>query len=61
MFKLVFAHRFRAISIINYLTMGWLSLVVIYQLVQRLPAGGVIYSLEVIFYVWERISFKHAI
>ncbi len=59
MFKLVFAHRFLAISIITYLTMGWLSLVVIYQLVQRLPtsgvsllaAGGVIYSLGVIFYV----------
>ncbi|BAE75273.1 Haemolysin-III related [Sodalis glossinidius str. 'morsitans'] len=69
MFKLVFAHRFRAISIITYLTMGWLSLVVIYQLVQRLPAGGVallaaggvIYSLGVIFYVWERIPFNHAI
>lgn len=68
-FKLVFAHRFRAISLITYLTMGWLSLVVIYQLVQRLPAGGVallaaggvIYSLGVIFYVWERIPFNHAI
>lgn len=69
MFKLAFAHRFRVISIITYLTMGWLSLVVIYQLVQRLPAGGVallaaggvIYSLGVIFYVWERIPFNHAI
>lgn len=69
MFKLAFAHRFRVISIITYLTMGWLSLVVIYQLVKRLPAGGVallatvgvIYSLGVIFYVWERIPFNHAI
>ncbi|MBT9431097.1 hemolysin III family protein [Candidatus Sodalis endolongispinus] len=69
MLKLVFAHRFRAISIITYLTMGWLSLVLIYQLLQRLPAGGVallaaggvIYSLGVIFYVWERIPFNHAI
>lgn len=69
LFKLVFAHRFRAISIITYLTMGWLSLVVIYQLVQRLPAGGVallaaggvVYSLGVVFYVWDRIPFNHAI
>lgn len=61
MFKLAFAHRFRVISIVTYLTMGWLSLVVIYQLVQRLAAGGVIYSLGVIFYVWERIPFNHAI
>ncbi|OIV46289.1 hemolysin III family protein [Sodalis sp. TME1] len=69
LFKLVFAHRFRAISIITYLTMGWLSLVVIYQLMQRLPAGGVallaaggvVYSLGVVFYVWDRIPFNHAI
>ncbi|WP_406705459.1 hemolysin III family protein [Sodalis sp.] len=69
LFKLVFAHRFRAISIITYLTMGWLSLVVIYQLVRRLPAGGVallaaggvVYSLGVVFYVWDRIPFNHAI
>ncbi|MCR3756132.1 MAG: hemolysin-III family protein [Sodalis sp. Psp] len=68
-FKLVFAHRFRVVSLITYLTMGWLSLVVIYQLVQRLPAssvvllaaGGVIYSLGVIFYVWDRIPFNHTI
>ncbi|WMQ74887.1 MAG: hypothetical protein GPOALKHO_001905 [Sodalis sp.] len=67
--KLVFTHRFRVISIITYLTMGWLSLVVIYQLMQRLPAGGVallaaggvVYSLGVVFYVLDRIPFNHAI
>ncbi|MGL9769438.1 MAG: PAQR family membrane homeostasis protein TrhA [Sodalis sp. (in: enterobacteria)] len=67
--KVVLVHRFNTISIIAYLAMGWLSLVVIYQLVQRLPAGGVallaaggvIYSLGVIFYVLEQIPFNHAI
>jgi hemolysin III len=69
MFKLVFAHRFEVISLITYLTMGWLSLVVIYQLAQRLPlggmillaVGGLIYTVGVIFYACHRIPFNHAI
>jgi len=68
-FKLAFAHRFEVVSLVTYLLMGWLSLIVIYQMVTRLPAGsvwllaagGVIYSLGVIFYVAKRIPFNHAI
>ncbi|PLR31281.1 hemolysin III family protein [Chimaeribacter californicus] len=69
LFKLAFAHRFERLSLITYLTMGWLSLVVIYQLAVTLPwgavallaLGGVIYSLGVIFYASERWRFGHAI
>ncbi len=68
-FKLAFAHRFEALSLTTYLLMGWLSLIVIYQMVTKLPAGsvwllaagGVIYSLGVIFYVAKRIPYNHAI
>lgn len=68
-FNLTFANRFQAVSLVTYLTMGWLSLVVIYQLVKCLPTGsvvllavgGVIYSLGVIFYIWDRIPFNHTI
>ncbi len=68
-FKLAFAHRFHALSLVTYLLMGWLSLVVIYQLTMKLSPGGiallalggVIYSLGVIFYVANRIPFNHAI
>lgn len=68
-FKFTIAHRFEKLSVITYLLMGWLSLVVIYQLALILPAagiwllvaGGVIYSLGVIFYVAERIPYNHAI
>ncbi|MFG1173476.1 hemolysin III family protein [Erwiniaceae bacterium CAU 1747] len=68
-FKLAFAHRFEALSLVTYLLMGWLSLIVIYQMVTRLPAasiwllaaGGIIYSLGVIFYVSKRIPYSHAI
>ncbi|MEM6160416.1 hemolysin III family protein [Erwinia sp. P6884] len=69
LFKLLFVHRFEKLSVITYLLMGWLSLIVIWQLALKLPAGGiwllaaggVIYSLGVIFYVSKRIPFNHAI
>jgi len=69
LFKLFFVHRFEALSVITYLLMGWLSLVVIYQLAMKLSAGGawllaaggIIYSLGVIFYVSKRIPYNHAI
>lgn len=69
LFKLSFAHRFKALSLVTYLLMGWLSLVVIYQMATQLApqsvwllaAGGIIYSLGVIFYVNHRIPFNHAI
>lgn len=68
-FKLVFAHRFEALSLVTYMLMGWLSVIVLYQMVMRLPAGsvwllaagGIIYSLGVIFYVAKRIPYNHAI
>ena len=67
--KLAFVYRFKKLSLVTYLTMGWLSLIVIYQLAMNLSvggltllaAGGVIYSLGVIFYVAKRIPYNHAI
>ncbi len=68
-FKLAFAHRFEVLSLVIYLVMGWLSLIVIYQLAMKLSiggvillaAGGVIYTLGVIFYASKRFRFGHAI
>ncbi len=31
LFKLTIAHRFKVLSLVTYLTMGWLSLIVVYQ------------------------------
>ena len=69
LFKLTIAHRFKVLSLVTYLAMGWLSLIVIYQLATRLSvggvtllaAGGLVYSLGVIFYVCKRIPYNHAI
>ncbi|MCY9805068.1 hemolysin III family protein [Vibrio scophthalmi] len=67
--KVAFVYRFKRLSLVTYLLMGWLSLVVIYQLALHvqlgglilLGLGGVIYSLGVIFYVAKRIPYNHAI
>lgn len=68
-FKLAFTHRFKVVSLVTYLGMGWLSLIVVYQMaiklsfgaVWLLAVGGIIYSLGVIFYVNKRIPYNHAI
>ncbi|MBY8233788.1 hemolysin III family protein [Vibrio fluvialis] len=67
--KIAFVYRFKRLSLVTYLMMGWLSLIVIYQLALNLDvggltllaAGGVVYSLGVIFYVAKRIPYNHAI
>ncbi|MET3066170.1 PAQR family membrane homeostasis protein TrhA [Atlantibacter hermannii] len=69
LFKLTIAHRFKVLSLMTYLAMGWLSLIVIYELTEKLAlggvtllaAGGIVYSLGVIFYVCKRIPYNHAI
>ena len=41
LFKLTIAHRFKILSLVTYLAMGWLSLVVIYEMAVKLAAGSV--------------------
>ncbi len=68
-FKLIVINRFKKVSLFTYLMLGWLSLVVIYQLYLHLDGtgllllglGGLIYSLGVIFYVAKRSPYNHAI
>ncbi len=38
--KIAFVYRFKRLSLVTYLTMGWLSLIVIYQLALNLDVGG---------------------
>ena len=68
-FKAFFAGRFEWISIGTYLLMGWLSVTLVYELYLALPApgfvllvaGGLAYTVGVIFYVNKKIPFNHAI
>lgn len=67
--KLFFVYRFKRASLITYLVMGWLSVIVTYQLAKHLEPsglillalGGAIYTLGVVFYANKRIPYNHAI
>ena len=68
-FKLAFRHRFKKLSLLTYVAMGWLALFVGQELTQSLSAGGMAwlvagglaYTLGVIFYVWKKLPYNHAI
>lgn len=68
-FKVFFVHRFKIISTIAYVLMGWIVIFAIKPLLDSLQSGGVIwlvagglaYTLGVIFYVWKKLPFHHAI
>ncbi len=67
--KIAYIDRFKRLSLVLYLVMGWLSLVLFYQLstalawqgVVFLALGGLAYSVGVFFYVKTQIPYHHAI
>lgn len=68
-FKIFAQKAFPKLSVITYLVMGWLALLLIYPLQQALPetafwlllAGGLSFSVGVVFYVAKKIKYTHAI
>ncbi len=68
-FKTRFTGQFKKLSLGLYLTMGWLCLFVIKDIVQSFDAsqltllitGGLFYTLGAVFYAIKRIPFNHAI
>jgi hemolysin III len=68
-FKVFFMGRFPRISVVFYLAMGWFALVAGRQLFVQLPpagfvllfAGGMCYTLGVLFFAFDHKRFHHAI
>ncbi|MET4693254.1 PAQR family membrane homeostasis protein TrhA [Endozoicomonas lisbonensis] len=68
-FKLAFRNRFKKLSLLTYVAMGWLALFVGQELTRSLSAGGMAwliagglaYTLGVLFYVWKKLPYNHAI
>ncbi|WP_158973063.1 hemolysin III family protein [Paraglaciecola sp. L3A3] len=68
-FKCFFHNRFPKLSLATYLLMGWLAIAFIYPLYNALTlqgfwlllAGGVCYTVGVLFYVAKKVPFTHAI
>ena len=64
-----FGKKFPAVSVISYLVMGWISVITVEPLFTALGlipillivAGGLAYTVGVIFFVWESLRHHHAI
>ena len=69
LFKVWFVEHFSLLSTAVYLLMGWLALLAIKPLLLAVPlsgllwllAGGVLYTVGVVFYVSKRVPYNHAI
>ncbi|MFQ5577722.1 MAG: hemolysin III family protein [Anaerolineae bacterium] len=67
--KIFFMHRFQKLSVMAYILMGWLSVIVLKEVLANLPPGGLLwlalggvaYTVGVIFYVWRKLPYNHAI
>jgi len=68
-FKSIFITKFRKLSVAVYVVMGWISIIAIKELFQTVPItgmlllalGGFFYTAGVVFYVWKRLPYNHAV
>jgi len=68
-FEFVHIKALKKISLVLYLGMGWMAVFIIKPLMLQIEtggmvlllAGGIAYSLGVIFYVWKKMPFNHAV
>jgi len=67
--KFMYPHRFKKLSVVLYLVMGWFIVGVINQLMMSMDSGGLwlmligglFYSVGVIFYAWKSLPYNHAV
>ena len=67
--KMIYPKRFETFSLILYVIMGWMIVIAIQPMLENMEsgglwlllAGGFSYTFGVIFYVWDNLTFNHAI
>lgn len=68
-FKLFFTHRFEKLSVGIYLVMGWSVVILPSNFFEQISgpilwfiiAGGLSYTVGVVFYLWKNLTYHHAI
>ena len=68
-FKVALGARYKILSVSTYLLMGWMALFAVGELAASLSSGGIywvvaggcLYTTGVVFYLWKKLSFNHAI
>ncbi|MEP7241825.1 MAG: hemolysin III family protein, partial [Devosia sp.] len=67
--KLIVPEKFGRVAMLLYLAIGWSGILVFHTLATVLPpgtlwlvlAGGIAYSVGIIFHVWERLKFQNVL
>lgn len=67
--RTIFVGRFEKLAVVGYVLMGWLMVVGFKEMQLAIPpggvnliiAGGVTYTVGVIFFAWRKIPYNHAI
>jgi hemolysin III len=68
-FKIFYTGRFEIFSTFIYLLMGWMLFADSHTFFKNIPptiinlimAGGILYSIGVVFYLWEKYTYHHVI
>jgi hemolysin III len=67
--KLIFPGRLDRLAVVFYLAIGWSGVMILRPVVDTLPttalwlivAGGIVYSVGVVFFAWHRLRFQNAV
>ncbi|KPV56529.1 hemolysin D [Paenibacillus sp. A3] len=68
-FKLFFVKRFNVLSTLFYIAMGWMVMFAFRPLQEQLPAagidwlvaGGLLYTVGTVFYLWRKLPYAHTV
>jgi hemolysin III len=68
-FQVFFVSRFHVVRVLIYLAMGWLMVIAVKPLLSKVPLPGIIwlllgglsYTVGVLFYIWRKLPFHHAV
>jgi len=67
--KLFFTGKYNLLSVALYVAMGWMAIFIIRPIVNNMPpqvlylliASGLAYTLGVVFYLWHKLQYHHAV
>ncbi|MBN1688401.1 MAG: hemolysin III family protein [Candidatus Omnitrophica bacterium] len=68
-FKFISLKKYKFISVVSYIVMGWLVVIALKPLIENSPEGffkwlligGLSYTIGIIFYAWKKLPYHHAV